>query len=788
VVTVLDIKVLRDLWSMRLQDLSIALLVAAGVAVFVMSLSNYMALVGAMDAHYRNERFAEVFASMTRAPLAVVDRIREIDGVGVAEPRIAKAVRVIREDTNLPIAGRIISLPAAGQPLLNRLHLVQGRWPDPLRPEEVVANAAYAEARAVRTGDTVAVVLNGRLQDFRVVGTALSPEFVFASRAAVPLPDDRNFVVLWASEDALGSAFDMEGAFNDVSMSLAPEASMPHVLEEVDRLLAPYGSTGAYDRSDQPSHRFLEDELAEQETLSIVMPSVFFGIAAFLLNVVIGRMVEAQRGQIASLKALGFRNRTIALHYFKLVSAIALLGTAMGLATGRWFAMGVVGAYRAFFRFPSLEARIEPWLLVVATLVSVAAANLAAGSAVYRIAMLAPAEAMRPGTPPALRIFGWLRTFGSERIPLQYVMAARGILGRPVRSLLTTVGIALAIPLILFGLYWFDAIDYMVDVSLGRIERGDAFLTFTEPVSADALYELQAIPGVLKAELQRVVPIRLRAGHRPYLTSATGLESGSELKVPRDRALQPIAVPTDGIMLSRTIARQLDLDPGDNVTIEVLEGKRTVRDVAVRRISDDILGASVTMERTALNRLLREGDLANVASLRIDPHQSELLWSRISLMPKVEGSSVKALWFALFNETIGGMVLLGALILAGFGMLIAIGVVYNSARIALQERAWELASLRIIGLTRREVSAVIFGELAVELMVAVPAGLLIGWYLIELIASARASESFQIPAVIDPSSYAIAALLVVGAAVASFVMIRLRIDTLDLVAVLKTRD
>jgi putative ABC transport system permease protein len=579
----------------------------------------------------------------------------------------------------------------------------------------------------------------------------------------------------------------MDGAFNDVLMTLAPGASMPQVLEE-DRLLAPYGGTGAYDRSDQPSHRFLEDELAEQETLSIVMPSVFFGIAAFLLNVVIGRIVEAQRGQIASLKALGFANRTIAFHYFKLVTTIALLGLAIGLVLGRWFAIGVVGSYRAFFRFPSLEAQLEPWLLVAATLVSVVAANLAAASAVYRIAMLPPAEAMRPETPPALHTLAWLQTMGSQRVPLQYVIAARTILGRPVRTLLTTVGIALAIPLVLFGLYWFDAIDYMIDVSFGRIERGDAFLTFTEPVSADALYELRAIPGVLKAEIQRVVPIRLRAGHRTYRTSATGLDSASELKVLRDSELRPIAVPSDGVMLSRQIARQLDLHVGDTVSIEVLEGSRSVRDVTVRRISDDILGTSVTMERFALNRLMREDSVANIATLKIDPAQSELLWSRIKLIPKIEGSSVKALWLALFNETIGGMVLIGALILAGFGMLIAIGVVYNSARIALQERAWELASLRIIGLTRREVSAVIISELVVELVVAVPAGLLIGWYLTELIASARASESFQIPAVIDPSSYAMASLLVIGAAVASFILIRRRIDTLDLVAVLKTRD
>lgn len=787
-VSVLDIKALRDLWSMRLQVLSISMLIAAGVAVFVMSVSNYLALVGAMEAHYRNERFADLFASVTRAPLAVVDKLRETDGVGTVEPRIAKAVRVIREDTKLPISGRVISLPAAGQPLLNRLYLVQGRWPDPFHPEEVIINAAYAEARAVRMGDTIDVVLNGRLQGFRVIGSALSPEFVFATRAAVPLPDDRNFVVLWANEDAVASAFDMKGAFNDVLMTLSPNARMRQVLEKVDRLLAPYGGTGAYDRTDQPSHRFLEDELAEQETMSIVMPSVFFGIAAFLLNIVIGRIVEAQRGQIASLKALGFANSTIAIHYFKFVTAIALLGSMMGLALGRWFSTGVIGSYRAFFRFPLLEPRLEPWLLAFVTLISVIAANLAAATAVHRLAVLTPAEGMRPQTPPALNAFSWVRTIGNQRIPLQYVMVVRAILGRPVRTLLTTFGIALAIPLVLFGFFWFDAIDYMTDVSFGRVERGDAFLTFTEPVSSDALYELRAVPGAIKVEVQRIVPVRLLAGQRTYRTSAIGVDRPSELKVPRDNRLLPIAIPADGIMLSRQIARQLDLKVGDNVSMEVLEGIRAIKEVTVRTISDDILGTSVTLDRTALNRLMQEGPIVNAASLKIDPDQSALLWTRITMMPKIEGSSVKALWFALFNDTIGGLVLTGALILFGFGTLIAIGVVYNSARVSLQERAWELAGLRIIGLTRREVSAVIISELVVELIVAVPIGLLIGRYLIELIISARASKSFQIPLVIDPSSYATASLLVIGAAFISFIAIRRRIDALDLVSVLKTRD
>ena len=578
-VNVLDLKVMRDLWSMRTQVLSIALLIASGIAVFVMSVSNYLALVGAMDAHYRNERFADLFASLKRAPLAVADRLREIDGIGVVEPRITQAVRVIRPDTDLSISGRIVSVPAADQPLLNRLHLVKGRWLDPARHDEIIINEAYARARVVEPGDAIDVVLNGRLQPFRVVGIALSPEFVFATRAALPLPDDRNLVILWAGEDAVAGAFDMKGAFNDVVMTLAPGASKPAVIEAIDKLLAPYGGIGAYDRRDLPSNRFLEDELAEQETLGIIMPTIFFAIAAFLLNVVLGRLVDAQREQIAALKALGYSNLPIALHYFKFVSIIAIIGSVIGLLLGRWFATSIIDSYRAFFRFPVLEAQLEPWIVVVAVIASIVAANIGAISAVYRVVRLTPAEAMRPQLPALPRSIPWLRKLSGDKTPLQFIIALRVIVGRPLRTLFTIIGIALAVPLVLFGLFWFDAIGYMIDVSFGRIERGDAFVVFSSPVRANALHELRSVPGVLLAEGQRIVPVELKAGHRRYRTSLVGLDANSELKVLRDRELAPIQVLLSGVMMSRPLAESLGLAVGDSVSIAVLEGKRPVSDL-----------------------------------------------------------------------------------------------------------------------------------------------------------------------------------------------------------------
>jgi putative ABC transport system permease protein len=594
--------------------------------------------------------------------------------------------------------------------------------------------------------------------------------------------------VIWAGENAVAGAFDMKGAFNDLLVMLAPGAIKASVISDLDRLLDSYGSLGAYDRRELPSNRLLEDELAEQETLSIVMPAVFFGIAAFLLHVVLGRLVEGQREQIASLKALGFPNLPIALHYFKFVTMIALIGSGIGVLLGRWLVAVVIVSYRAFFRFPVLEAQFEFWIVAVAVVTSVAIANLAAATAVYRVARLPPAEAMRPRVP-ALSPLPFLGRLGSDtRIPMAYVMALRTILARPVRTLLTTFGIALAVPLVLFGLFWFDAIAHMIDVAFGRIERGDAFITFTGPVSSRALYELEAVPGVLFAEGQRIVPVRLVAGHRTHRTSLVGLPATSELKVPRDGALRPIAVPQDGLVLSRPLAATLGVRTGDTVSVEVQEAKRLVRPLKVVALSDDILGFTATINRGALNAMMREDDVVNVAALKIDPQLSHVLWRRLQIMPKVEGSSVKALWLTLFDRTIAGMVAVGATILATFGILIAVGVVYNSARIAFHERAWELASLRILGFSRNEVTAVLLSELAFEVALAVPLGLVVGFGLIKMIVSLRLRESFQVPVVIASASYLIAALIIVAAAAASALVVRRRINALDLVAVLKTRD
>jgi putative ABC transport system permease protein len=458
------------------------------------------------------------------------------------------------------------------------------------------------------------------------------------------------------------------------------------------------------------------------------------------------------------------------------------------LLLGRWGAVNVIENYRQFFRFPTLEPHVEPWIAVVAVATAVFVANAAAARTVFRIANLPPAEAMRPEVPtisPSLALIG---TLLGERFPVRYLITLRAIFGRPLRTALTIVGIALAFPLVLFGLFWFDALDKMIEISFSRIERGDALVIFAAPVPKRAILELRSIPGVHLVEGQRHVPVRLVAGHRSYRLSLSGLSPNSELKVLRDRNLAPVDIPASGLMLSRPLAARLHLAIGDNVTVEVLDGKRPVHVLPVAKLSDDILGYTAAMQISALNHVLKEGDVFNAAAIKVDAKQAHAVWRELQRVPKIEASSVKALWLTLFNETFAGMIILGALILSGFGLLIAVGVVYNSARVAFHERAWELASLRIVGFSRGEVATILLSELAFELLAAIPIGLWISYALINLIISLRVSESFQIPVVIEPASYVFATLAVAAAAACSAYVIWRRIDSLDIVSVLKTPD
>lgn len=786
--TLLDRKLLRDISAMRGQVMTIALVVAAGMAVFIASISTYDSLRAGRDRFYASARFPQVFVTLKRAPLSVVAQLNEIPGVAAVEPRIVRDVILDWPSAILPVSARMVSLSHAGDESLARLHIRRGAPPESGDTRTVAINEAFAEANGVKLGTAVPVVLNGRIQSFHVGAIALSPEYIYAVKPGIPIPDDRFYAVLWVDRSAAEAAFDMKGAFNDAIVSLTPGTNPKQVIDELDRLLEPYGSVGAITRSDQPSNRFLEDELNQQRVISVTIPFIFFGVAAFLLNVVLGRLVTAQREQIAALKALGFPTTPLVLHYLKLVAIVVLFGSALGLAGGLLFGKAMIASYHSFFSLPALVFELTPWSILVGFAISFAAASLGVMTALQNVVALAPAVAMRPIAPRRFRRSWFEELLSTKALTPRHVLTIRNFAGRPLRSAFTVVGIALAVPMVVLGLFWRDAIDQMVELQFNLVERGNATVTFPHPLNRTVIGDLAREPGVLVAEGQRIVPVRLRAGHRSYLTSVIGLPFNGELRRPHDAALRPIDVPPDGITLTRRLAERIQVAPGDIVAIEVMEGQRRKIDLPVSAIVDEAIGMSAYMEIDAVNRLSGEGAVVSSAALFVEPTALPALSRRFKELPVIESVSMKAYTVSSFLDKIAGLILVSAGILTMFAVIVAVGVVYNSARIALQERAWELASLRVLGFTRAEVAQILFSQFAVEITPAIPIGLLLSHGVVTLIARYASNESFQVPGVVGVQTYAVAITIVVVTAVASSYIVRRRVDRLDLVAVLKTRD
>ncbi|KAF0100659.1 MAG: hypothetical protein FD187_1578 [bacterium] len=787
--TALNLKLLRDLWHMRGQALAIAAVIAGGVATLVMSLSTYDSLVASRDLFYRDYRFAEVFTRLTRAPEAVAARLAEIPGVERIETRVVAVVKLEVAGFTDPVTGVLSSLPDTGQPLLNTLHLKRGRWLTPYSGDEVIVSDTFADAHGLHPGDRIHAVIHGKRKALTLVGVALSPEYVYQIAPGAMFPDFKRYGVLWMGRNALAAAYDMDGAFNNVSLTLTPGAEAQAVIDRLDGLLARYGGIGAFARKDQFSNRFLSEELKQLQTTATVFPSIFLGVAAFLLNVVVARLIATQREQIAVLKAFGYRPLAIGWHYLKLVLTVAFLGVAGGVALGAWFGQGLAGVYMELYRFPYLDYVLNPGVIAIALGVAGLAAASGTLVAVGRAVRLPPAEGMRPESPVVYRAT-LLERLGLQRLLNQPTrMILRHIERRPLKSLLTVFGIACAGGLMMVGNYQRGAIDFMVDIQFRQAAREDLAVGFIESTSGRALFELAQLPGVRHVEGFRDVAANLRFGQYHYRSAVYGIQPDGILHRSLDRNLRPVQVPPGGIVLTDHLANNiLRVKPGDLLTVEVLEGRRQVLHVPVLGITKQYLGVSAYMRQDDLNALLREGHVVSGAYIGHEPDAAGDLYARLHARPRVLGMVAHAAAIRSFYDTLGEFVLFFNMVATLLAATIAFGVVYNSARIALSERGRELASLRVLGFTHGEIAYILLGELALLTLAAIPLGFLVGVGLCGILVVVFESDLYRLPLVLEPYNFALSALVVTVSAVISGLLVWRQLGRLDLVGVLKTRE
>jgi putative ABC transport system permease protein len=784
----IDRKLLRDFKRLWIQAVAIALVLACGVAILLTSVGMYNALSQTRTAYYERNRFADVFAITTRAPLSLLSEISQIDGVLSVEARISgDAILDIPRRTRAAV-GHVLSYPETSDPVLNVPLLVSGRFPDPISTDEVVVNAPFARANGFSEGDRFSANLRGQKRDLIIVGTVLSPEFVYTIGPGALMPDNSAFGIIWMPERAAAAAYDMTGAFNNISLSLAAGMQAAPVIDALDTLLEPFGGLGAYDRTTHQSDAFLEAEINQLKGMAAILPPIFFGISAFLVSMVMGRIIALERSEIGLLKAIGYSNTEICLHYLMLAGLIAIVGIGVGWIAGTMLAQSTATQYADFFNFPYVIFRVSYWVYAAAGLAGLATTSLGAAQAALKAARLAPAIAMQPPAPPRFKRSFIDDAMARMRLAQSTVMILRSLLRWPLRSFLTSLGLALAVASVIAATFINDALDEIVDLAFHQTNRQDAMLLFAQDVPEAALEDVRNLPGVLQAESQQFHAAILRHGHLTKRTAVESRRPGNDLSRVLDADGHLLDVPPGGIVLSERMAGHLDVETGDNIEISFLSGRRETFTVPVTALVELHFGLGAYMDFETMNAMFRQAPRVSTVNVTLDESQSDALHAAIKETPNITGIVEMNENRQSFQDTIEENIVVMNSIYIIVAVLITVGVTYNAARIQLSERARELASLRILGFGRGEVSYILMGEMMLIALIAQPIGWFIGAWIARLMTNNFTSDIYAIPLVLKPGTFTLASLVVLTAAFGSVMIVRRRLDRLDLVSVMKTRE
>lgn len=785
----IDRKLLREVNTLKGQITTIALVLASGITCFIALRGTSASLAWSRDAYYDRCRFAHVFAHLERAPDALARRIETLPGVALTETRIVEEVTLPLPDLDRAAYGQLLSLPAHGDPVTNDIYLAEGRLPQLGRDDEVVVLEAFARAHDLHAGARLPVVINQKLRDLHVVGVAQSPEFVYAIRPGALAADPKRYAVLWMRRPTVAAAFDLNSAFNDVTLRLQPGASEAAALAALDRMLAPYGCHGAIARRSQTSNRILVGELSQLSALAGMVPLVFLGVAAFLINMVLARLITLQRPEIATLKAIGYTNGEVARHYLGLVAVVMVPGALLGVLGGWRLGRLVLALYQSIFGFPDLAFRLTSGLVLSATGVSGAAAVAGALFAVRSAAKLPPAEAMRPPAPA--RYHRGL----AERLGLGTLAGASGMMvvreleRRPLRTLLSAIGMAGAVALIILGHFGVDSLENYLESMFRREQRQDLSVAFVRPTDPSVIPELASLPGVVTVEGIRAVPIRVRHDQRMRDSVLMGLPGDGTLRRLVARGGHEVPVPSEGVLVTTALAKILGIAPGDRIDVEILEGERSL----VRPVVTGLVDESVGLQLYARVGLVAglEGDQGAVSSalMKVDSSRLADLQDHLRRSPRVIDVSDVSADVQRMRDMNGAAMDIWTLVSISLAGCVIFGVVYNNARIALAMRSRELGSLRVLGFSRAEVSSILIGGLAAEVILSVPIGLLLGrqWAIL-FFTRAVDQETFRFQVLIEGRTYLLAAAVALLAAAASALWVRRSLDRLDLIGVLKTRE
>lgn len=788
---VLNRKLLRTLYRTRGQAIAVAMVVMCGTASFISVLSALRNLQLTRDTYYSQYRFADFEIHLERAPSTAVFKVEELPGVRQARGRIVQDVTVDLPDEDEPRFGRVISMPDHPEAVINDIALMSGRYFEPGGSNEVILSDRFANENQLEIGDRINVKIDTKEYPLRIVGLALSPEYIYVIRNLQELlPNPRKFGIMWVSESFAENALDMTAARNNIVGTVDNLDDLDIILDDAEQLLEPYGVFASVRKDEQISNKFVSDEIRNLIITARIVPTTFLGIASLIILILLNRMVRKERTEIGLLKAYGYSNLAVAWYYLKFALLLAVAGCLGGFIMGQYFANQMIQIYVDVYQFPLLKARIYPDILSRSMGIALVFAILGALMAATHAARIHPAESMRPESPRAghktmvenIR-FIW------RRLSFSWKMIARNISRNKFRAALNIFGVMVSCGLLIMGYFTMDALDFMLNYQFSVTQREDVKVSFFQELGKSALYDVARMDYVERAEPLLQYPFTIRSDWREKDIPIVGLPRNAQLQVLTDDKHRPVDIGDQGLILSERVAEQLGVRPGDTVELKPLMGRITdTTMMVVSKVVTQYLGVSAYMNIEALSRILDEPFATNAVLVRTETGKEEELTLDLKDVPAVAAADIKMESYEnLVNTLAKNMAVINTMLIF-FSGVISFAIIYNVTTVALAERQRELASLRVLGFTRNEVGRIMYNENFMlgffGILLGVPFGIGLSLILVQFYDN----DLYRFPFHIDRETFVVAIVATLVFIGLANLAVRRKIHTLDLVEVLKARE
>ncbi|MBK5252349.1 MAG: FtsX-like permease family protein [Peptostreptococcaceae bacterium] len=777
-----NLRLFRHIWEAKGQFIAVSMVVAVGIMTYVAISLAVLDLQVGVEQYYKMNNFQDVSVELTKINEAGLERIRRMPRVEAVQGRVFYRTPLKVEDKDEKVNVGISSIPEA-ENRINDLYILDGGWIQDER-RDVLVLEQFAEARGIKVGDVVHPQIGGKEYELDVRGIVGSPEYIYLMEDEQNLlPQPSKYGIFYVSEEFAQQAFGYSKSYNEVLIKLKNPEEDGIFKDELEKVLERYGVRRIVRREDHVSNRVVSEEIRGARQMAKAIPLVFLGVAAAIIAIMISRMVKNDRTSIGVLKAIGYSNRDILLHYTEHAFIIGAIGSIIGVLAGYLFSGPMANMYQEYYRIP-FKVRIFSWTYLGMGFVLSAIYCIGAGLWGARsVLKIAPAESMRPEPPKKIgKTYIQRVTFIWKHISFSWKVVWRNVFRSRKRFVFLSVGIAVTFAVALMPAHMLNVFEAMFYDQYGEFMRMDYEIAYTQPLSERSVMEISELVDVSEIEGKIEFPFEIENGWKSKVVSVIGLKPDTVFYHLTDSDGGELSLSPNGILVSEPMAYILDLEKGDFVNVKnFIPFKDDVR-LRVDGVVKQKLGLNAYMDIGFMQKYLMDDEMITGVMLNSTDKVKEKMEDVTNISSVNSIVDLRNIFKDFTKLTYASLS-----VYAFFAGILGFAIVYNSTMMSISERRLEFSSLRIMGFSKKEINRIVLKENLIMTAFGIVLGIPLGRWLMRLMETSFQTEFYSMTAPIEMNSYIYAAVLTVFYVLIAQYFSSLKIKKLDFIEALKNR-